>query len=336
MKTIMNQVPDNTAPSINQEGAASKVIEEKSTCCNAPATDKSSAGQSSSIQRGQGEGQVEERVKVKQSDADSTYGDKLLAEWSNQGLGGRCFREKLYRDMSGEYYISGSGGPLSRYRIYESDGRFLGGSAEFPVSTDEALAWLKAHPDAIKHEAILSTPLKVLFAVNRTNETIAPIVKWSFLSSEPSKSYSFSDCLELIDIANHFHSLGNERLAFSYYFEAAKGDCPLAKYQVGYDLFRGIGANRNVHEAFQYFSKAAEGRYFRGIVALAFCYLFGIGTNQNLCKARENFEIALKMKNESVQQDMMMYHYDKAELDLLCCKLISFYLAGAYHSEGTI
>ena len=91
-----------------------------------------------------------------------------------------------------------------------------------------------------------------------------------------------------------------------------------------------------MHEAFQYFSKAAEGRYFRGIVALAFCYLFGIGTDQNLCKARENFEIALKMKNESVQQDMMMYHYDKAELDLLCCKLISFYLAGAYHSEGTI
>lgn len=326
MKATMNQVPGDTAPAINQEGAANKVgIEEKSTRCNAPLTDKSPAEQALSNHHGQGEGHMGERAKGStQSTAGNTYGDQLLAEWSNYRLGGLHFGEKLYCNKSGGYYISGSGGPLSRYRKYEGDGRFLCGSAEFPVSTDEALAWLKAHPDAKMHEAILSTPLKVLFAVNRTNETIAPIVKWSFLSSEPSKSYSFTDCLELIDIANHFHSLGNDRLAFSYYFEAAKGDYPMAKYQVGYDLLHGIGAKRNMHEAFQYFSKAAEGNYFRGIIALAFCYMLGIGTDQDLCKARESFDLALKIMSESVQWNLMNHNFDDAEEHSYYCKFISF------------
>jgi hypothetical protein len=73
---------------------------------------------------------------------------ELVASYDN-GLGCPDFRnvhEQLYRTKRGNWFICGSGGPLSAYSQPAYGGGYCGGSNIIrPLSPNEALEWLERH-----------------------------------------------------------------------------------------------------------------------------------------------------------------------------------------------
>ena len=71
---------------------------------------------------------------------------KFIAEYGNR-LGQSNFKnyeESLYKTSKGSYFLSGSGGALTKYS--KQYGSMTGeGDGIIPLSDDEALAWLEQH-----------------------------------------------------------------------------------------------------------------------------------------------------------------------------------------------
>lgn len=73
----------------------------------------------------------------------NTESAKRLGFWSN-GLGYRDFQhceETLYRTKSGQYFIHGAGGPMSRYAKSAGQNQWTGGEHIEPVNEEAAKAW---------------------------------------------------------------------------------------------------------------------------------------------------------------------------------------------------
>lgn len=72
-----------------------------------------------------------------------------IADYWN-GLSSNDFRnisESLYRKKTGEFFLCGNGGPLTKYR--ENVGNMWGsGSRIIPLSEEEAQDWCEEHLDA--------------------------------------------------------------------------------------------------------------------------------------------------------------------------------------------
>lgn len=78
-----------------------------------------------------------------------------LSGWSD-GLGWRDFNhveEELYRKKTGEYFLYGQGGPMSRYAVSEGNG-WSSGDRIMPMSYEEATKWAEKHLDADEYEEI--------------------------------------------------------------------------------------------------------------------------------------------------------------------------------------
>ncbi len=61
--------------------------------------------------------------------------------------------EALYRKKTGEYFLFGEGGPLSKYREHFPDG-WGSGCDITPLTEDEAKAWAMDHLDCDSYESI--------------------------------------------------------------------------------------------------------------------------------------------------------------------------------------
>lgn len=83
-----------------------------------------------------------------------------IGEWDN-GYYPNDFNfeyEILYKKKTGEYFLYGHGGPLSRkYRISVSGG-WQGGRDIIPMSIEEAKEWAENHLDADEYIAIFGEP----------------------------------------------------------------------------------------------------------------------------------------------------------------------------------
>ena len=78
-----------------------------------------------------------------------------IEEWDN-GMYGNDFRaceETLYKKKTGEYFIHGSGGALSKYAVSCGNGS-TGSSDIIPLTKDRAKTWMeeKGDPDAYTKE----------------------------------------------------------------------------------------------------------------------------------------------------------------------------------------
>lgn len=81
---------------------------------------------------------------------------KELGAYSNAG-GWRDFshfEETLYRKKTGEYFLFGQGGPMTKYAEAEGQNSWSGGSRIMPMSYDTAQAWAEKHLDADLYEDI--------------------------------------------------------------------------------------------------------------------------------------------------------------------------------------
>jgi len=81
---------------------------------------------------------------------------KEMASWSNN----RSYRdfgwcsETLYIKRTGEYFLAGEGGPMSRYAESTGSNSWSGGEAIRPMSEAEARDWAEQHLGGEKYEAI--------------------------------------------------------------------------------------------------------------------------------------------------------------------------------------
>ena len=81
---------------------------------------------------------------------------KELGSYSNGG-GWRDFQhfeETLYQKKTGEFFLFGQGGPMTRYAEPEGQNSWSGGSRIMPMTYSEAQEWAEKHLDADDYEEI--------------------------------------------------------------------------------------------------------------------------------------------------------------------------------------
>ena len=81
---------------------------------------------------------------------------QCVAEWSNN-LGYRDFswmEETLYRKKTGEFFLHGEGGPMTRYASSCGSNSWTGGESIHPMTYREAQEWAEEHLDGDEYEEI--------------------------------------------------------------------------------------------------------------------------------------------------------------------------------------
>ena len=81
---------------------------------------------------------------------------KELGFYSNGG-GWRDFNhleETLYKKKTGEFFLFGQGGPMTRYAEAEGQNSWTGGSRIMPMTYEEARKWTEEHLSADQYEEI--------------------------------------------------------------------------------------------------------------------------------------------------------------------------------------
>lgn len=68
------------------------------------------------------------------------------------------FTETLYRKRTGEYFLHGEGGAMSRYAQSCGQNQWSGGERIMPMSYDDAKSWTEEHADADVYEAEFGVP----------------------------------------------------------------------------------------------------------------------------------------------------------------------------------
>lgn len=62
--------------------------------------------------------------------------------------------EELYKKRTGEFFLYGEGGPLSRYAEVTGQNEWSGGEKIIPLSYDSAREWAEKHLDADDYESV--------------------------------------------------------------------------------------------------------------------------------------------------------------------------------------
>ena len=83
----------------------------------------------------------------------------MVAEWSDGYPSDfRYCCEELYRKRTGEYFVHGEGGAMSKYAESCGQNQWQGGEAIVPLTYDAAREWLEAHGTAEEYEAEFGIP----------------------------------------------------------------------------------------------------------------------------------------------------------------------------------
>jgi len=86
-----------------------------------------------------------------------TYNTETAALIGSDSYNGSCtdfqsWEENLYVTSKGNYFLQGSGGPMSKYSTPIGNNGRGGGSDIIPLSKEDALAWAEEHDqDAVEH-----------------------------------------------------------------------------------------------------------------------------------------------------------------------------------------
>lgn len=74
------------------------------------------------------------------------------------GVGFSHWCERLYQKRTGEYFLYGDGGPMTKYALSISDNSWSGGEKIIPLSAAKAREWAEEHLDADKYAEIFGMP----------------------------------------------------------------------------------------------------------------------------------------------------------------------------------
>lgn len=81
---------------------------------------------------------------------------ECVGEWSN-GCYTNDFNycsEDLYRKRTGEFFLHGDGGAMSKYAVSSGNGNWGGGEKIIPLTYDAAQEWAQEHLSGEEYEAI--------------------------------------------------------------------------------------------------------------------------------------------------------------------------------------
>lgn len=78
----------------------------------------------------------------------------MMLEWRNNQSGFRYCYEALYRKKTGEYFLFGEGGAMTRYYKSVGDNTYTGGNAITPMTEKEAREWAESVADGDDYERI--------------------------------------------------------------------------------------------------------------------------------------------------------------------------------------
>lgn len=86
---------------------------------------------------------------------DTTVAVKI-AEWCNNRWDDNLYycTEDLYRKRTGEFFLHGEGGPMSKYAESRGNNSWCGGAKIIPLSYESAQEWAEEHLSADEYEAI--------------------------------------------------------------------------------------------------------------------------------------------------------------------------------------
>ena len=91
-----------------------------------------------------------------------TYDTETATKIGGNGYGYpgdfRYWYEALYRKKNGEYFLSGEGGPLSRYAVSTGTNDTSGSETIIPMTLEEARDWAEDNLDADDYIAEFGTP----------------------------------------------------------------------------------------------------------------------------------------------------------------------------------
>lgn len=68
--------------------------------------------------------------------------------------------EDLYRKRTGEYFLHGSGGAMTRYGVALGDNNWSGGERIMPLSYEQARAWAEEELDVEEYEREFGVPVE--------------------------------------------------------------------------------------------------------------------------------------------------------------------------------
>lgn len=74
------------------------------------------------------------------------------------GDGSTRWSEELYQKRTGEFFVYGEGGAMTRYAVATSESNWKGGERILPMSYDEAKAWAEDHLGADQYGKIFGLP----------------------------------------------------------------------------------------------------------------------------------------------------------------------------------
>lgn len=83
---------------------------------------------------------------------DTSTARLVAAHAQGYGRDSGKYTEQLYRKRTGEYFLSGEGGPGSKY-AEQFGGGWISGSRIIPLSYEQARQWAEEHLDADEYEA---------------------------------------------------------------------------------------------------------------------------------------------------------------------------------------
>ena len=66
---------------------------------------------------------------------------------------GRVY-EELYRKKTGEYFLYGEGGPMTKYSVSVGQNCWTGGEMIIPLTEEEAREWVEMYLEADEYELI--------------------------------------------------------------------------------------------------------------------------------------------------------------------------------------
>ena len=75
---------------------------------------------------------------------------KEIGDWDNGYMGFERCVEILYQKKNGEFFLYGSGGPMSKYSE-SCDGGWSGGTVIIPLTENEAMLWVEKNLSADKY-----------------------------------------------------------------------------------------------------------------------------------------------------------------------------------------
>ena len=84
---------------------------------------------------------------------------QMVAEWSyGYPRDFEYTSETLYRKRTGEYFIHGEGGPMSKYAESCGQNQWQGGEAIRPLAYDQAKKWMEEYGSAETYESEFGVP----------------------------------------------------------------------------------------------------------------------------------------------------------------------------------